>query len=347
MSYALRITKVLAFLLISVIALLCLGALYQYGAEALDNYRYPAPGKLIDVGGYKLHIRCTGSGAPSVIIAAGGGEFSLSWFAVQDEIAKFTHVCTYDRSGTGWSEEGPLPQTGKNIAMQLHALLESAGIPKPYILVGHSLGGVYVRLYANIYPNDVYGVILVDSAHELQLKRAQEFQKMREEKSKNAIQDTPNDSIIEHITHALAKSWFGQHTGIDRLYVLMTEAESFSARPVLIQDAFRARYITGASSRSGENTGKHSIETLSELENSENKLLDKPLTVIIHGKESPETQEAYAYVILPLAEDLVAKSSKGKQIIAENSGHMIHYEQPEIIVEAVRDMVAQYHKEKR
>jgi pimeloyl-ACP methyl ester carboxylesterase len=322
----------------SVIALLCLGALYQYGAEVLDNYRYPAPGKMIDVGGYKLHIKCAGSGAPSVIIAAGGGEFSLSWFAVQDEIAKFTHVCTYDRGSSGWSEESTVPLTGSHIISELHTLLANADVPKPYILVGHSSGGAYMQLYANTYPDDIYGVVLVDSSHALQVNQEKE---LRKEKSPTGGESMP---FMERMLHTITNSWIGQYTGLRRLHMLITHNEFFHWKPKPLQDALKARTLARSSFRSNENF----VEMLDQLAATENRLGDKPLIVITAGKTPEEnhcSQEFITRIWLPLQKDLVAKSSKGTQIIAEKSGHMIHYDQPEIIVQAVRDMVAQYHAE--
>lgn len=336
MSFVVRITKVIAVLLISVILLFFLGALYQYGAEALDNFRYPAPGKMIDVGGYKLHIKCAGAGAPSVIIAAGGGEFSLSWFAVQDEIAKFTHVCTYDRASSGWSEESTVPLTGSPVVSELHTLLTNAGVPKPYILVGHSSGGAYMQLYAHTYPDDVYGVVLVDSSHAQQVNREEE---LRKETNSPSGESMP---FMERMLHTITNSRIGQYTGLRRLHMLITHNDFFCWKPKALQEAFKARTITRTSFQSNENF----VEMLDQLAATENRLNDKPLIVITAGK-SPCSQEFNTRIWLPLQKDLVTKSKKGKQIIAEKSGHMIHYDQPEIIVQAVQDMVAQYHKDKK
>lgn len=119
----------------------------------------------IDVGVYELYIHCMGAGAPVVIMEAGWGDVGDTWSLVQPEVAKKTQVCSYDRVGLGNSDPGPEPATYLHAVIDLHNLLENADIESPYILVGHSLGGMYMRLYAAQYLDDVNGLVLVDSSH--------------------------------------------------------------------------------------------------------------------------------------------------------------------------------------
>ncbi len=142
------------------------GVLYQALSSAYDARRFPPPGKLIDIGGYKLHLNETGEGAPTVVLDAGMGDSCLYWHLVQSDVSKVARVCSYDRAGLGWSDLSPLPRTSRNIAQELHTLLTKAGIPGPYILVGHSFGGLTVRAFAQQYPDEVAGLVLVDSVHE-------------------------------------------------------------------------------------------------------------------------------------------------------------------------------------
>lgn len=129
--------------------------------------RPPAPpvtGKFVDVNGYRLFINCTGEGSPTVILDAGlGGSSGMDWNLVQPEASKITRVCSYDRAGRGYSEKGPEPRTSELIVTELHTLLNNAGIQGPYVLAGYSFGGMNMRLYASRYPNDVVGMVLVDS----------------------------------------------------------------------------------------------------------------------------------------------------------------------------------------
>jgi pimeloyl-ACP methyl ester carboxylesterase len=118
----------------------------------------------VDVGGYRLHINCTGTGTPTVVIDAGLGDWSTTWGGyVQPEVAKTTRVCTYDRAGMGWSEPGPLPRDAAQFAKELHTLLQNANVPGPYVIVGHSLGGLGVRVFVHEYASEIAGVVLIDS----------------------------------------------------------------------------------------------------------------------------------------------------------------------------------------
>lgn len=118
---------------------------------------------LVDVGGYRLFLRCTGEGSPTVILDAAAGATSQTWNQIQPGVANFTRVCSYDRAGRGQSDPGPVPRTSRTIVEELRTLLRNAGIEGPYVLVGHSLGGLNMQLFARLYPDEVVGVVLVDA----------------------------------------------------------------------------------------------------------------------------------------------------------------------------------------
>jgi pimeloyl-ACP methyl ester carboxylesterase len=146
------------------VLLLTLCTLPMHAAAQATDTNPPSPpplGKLIDVGGYKVHLYCTGAGSPTVVIVGAG--FSFDWGLVQPEAAKFTHVCSYDHSGSAWSDDGPADSCALRVR-EIHEALKNAGINGPYVLVGHSLGAVVARLYAGQYPNDVAGLVFVDHA---------------------------------------------------------------------------------------------------------------------------------------------------------------------------------------
>ncbi len=126
----------------------------------------PPPGRMVDAGGHRLHLNCSGQGSPTVVMESGAGDLSLVWALVQPQIAQFTRACSYDRAGYAWSDAGPQPRTMAQIAYELHAALANAGEKGPYVLVGAALGGAMVRVFANTYPSDVSGMVLVDSADE-------------------------------------------------------------------------------------------------------------------------------------------------------------------------------------
>jgi pimeloyl-ACP methyl ester carboxylesterase len=154
------------------LGLAAIGGAYETYQERQDPTAAEMPGRLVDVGGHGLHISCTGSGSPTVVLEAGLGEPSsmmAGWIA--PDVAPSTRVCVYDRAGRGWSEPTDAPQDGVEVATDLHTLLSGAGEPGPYVLAGHSSGGIYVLNFANLFPEDVAGVVLLDSMHPEQYER--------------------------------------------------------------------------------------------------------------------------------------------------------------------------------
>jgi len=145
-----------------VVALLLAGWAYQQVATAQDHKRQPAPGKLVDLDGRDLHLLAMGQGSPTVIFESGLMSTVLSWDNIQPEISKSTRTACYDRAGLGWSDPGPAPRDAERIVSELQELLKRASVPPPYILVGHSFGGLTTRLFAARYPDQVSGLILID-----------------------------------------------------------------------------------------------------------------------------------------------------------------------------------------
>jgi pimeloyl-ACP methyl ester carboxylesterase len=159
---------------LGMVALVGLGLTYEMTATAADQRNHPAPGRLVDVGGFRMHIHCTGAGEPTIILDAGGGGLTSAWAWIQPQLAGYTRVCSYDRAGLGWSEEGSPSRDGVTIARELKALLTTAGEAGPYIHVGHSMGGIYGRVFAAEYPDEVVGLALVDASHPEQFERMPE-----------------------------------------------------------------------------------------------------------------------------------------------------------------------------
>ncbi len=338
-----RITVITLSLITFILALFCIGIIYNFISLKLDAIRYPAPGRLVDIGGYKLHIDCSGNGGPSVILDAGGGLFSSEWVFVQSHIAQFTKVCSYDRAGTGWSEESPLPRSIENIVKELHELLQRAGVQPPYILVGHSLGGINMRMYADTYPDEVFGLVLVDSSHELQYKKLQ----------KSGIKWEFSESFAKKILRWISNTYVGYLIGITRLYEPWADKDFYASVPESIRGAFIARSVLRSSLDTMKNEGKHGEENFKHMEEAKNLIDGKPLIVITAGKATDENTPAYMCqpliefyekIHFGLQKDLVTKSTRGKQVFAEKSCHMIPFCQPEIIVEAVKEMVDEYNK---
>ena len=168
-----------SFWLLSPVLVLLLLASVGGGAATLQTVLAdnppPMPGQLYDVGGHRLHLSCTGSGGPTVVLLGGMGETSAAWGLVQPAIAGTTRVCSYDRAGQAWSDSAPGPKDGVQVADDLHALLRRAGEPGPYVLAGHSVGGTYAMVYAAEYPDAVAGLVLLDSASPHQFTALPDF----------------------------------------------------------------------------------------------------------------------------------------------------------------------------
>ncbi|MBP6869273.1 alpha/beta hydrolase [Candidatus Babeliales bacterium] len=318
----------LKVIIASIFTLAGSGALYQYIGTKLDEQKYPPIGTMVDVGGYKLHMIETqpthkaSAGAAGqdksglvIVLEAGAGACSLNWGLVQPEIAKFAHVISYDRAGHGWSDASPLPRTSENIVKELYTMLHNANIAGPYILVGHSFGGFNAQLFAAKYSDEVAGVVLVDALNEKDFQKDAPWANMSfYENSKNYV--IQSKKIME--------SYFG----IKRL---MSDLGVHKIKNLRLPTKF---VRTDLDERS------HFVDDAEQLRQAGQSLGDKPLTVISAGKPWPGAGNDDLNSVWPqLQADLVTKSSRGKQIIAEKSGHRIDVEQPDIIVEAVREMV--------
>jgi len=154
---------------IAVLGLAAVGATYENVTLLGDQDAYTAPGKTYDVNGHRLHLDCHGHGGPTVLLSNGLGEVSASWVRITSQVGDTTRVCAYDRAGQGWSTDAESPQDGVTAAQDLHALLAAAGEQGPYVLVGHSIGGTYAMTYAAHYPEQVAGLVLLDSSSPEQL----------------------------------------------------------------------------------------------------------------------------------------------------------------------------------
>jgi pimeloyl-ACP methyl ester carboxylesterase len=160
---------------IAVLVLASVGAAYGNIARTVDQDTFPAPGKLYDVGGRRLHLDCRGEGSPTVVLSNGLGGMSAGWARITAPVAATSRVCAYDRAGQGWSEEAASPRDGVQSAADLHTLLAEAGEHGPYVLVGHSTGGTFAMTYAARYPDQVAGLVLLDSSTPEQFNRIPAF----------------------------------------------------------------------------------------------------------------------------------------------------------------------------
>ena len=158
-----RVRRWLIYPLLAGLGLAAIGGGYETVRESVDAAAYPMPGQLVDVGGHRLHLSCTGSGSPTVVLEPGHGEVSSAMAWITAVVAQDSRVCVYDRAGKGWSDPVDGPQDAVQIATDLHTLLDRANVPGPYVLAGHSFGGLYVLTFAAQYPDQVAGLVLLDS----------------------------------------------------------------------------------------------------------------------------------------------------------------------------------------
>lgn len=295
--------------LASLLGLMLVGYIYEPMAEAADARAYPPPGELVDVGGYRLHINCTGSGSPTVVIDAGLGDWSTTWGLVQQEVMKTTRVCSYDRAGLGWSEVGPLPRNAEQHAKEMHTLLQNAQIPGPYLMVGHSLGGLDVRIFVHNYPSEVVGVVLVDSMNPKQITQAPALEPQSQPFS---------------IQAALARF------GVARLLVKLP-----GIAPVMPpgQEAYYPLYIRPQNLQTTDNESQ-GVPASGAQAATVKSFGDLPLIVLTAKlNDIPGWSEWQS--------ELLQLSSKSQHMFAEHSGHTVQVDEPQVAVEAILQMVQQ------
>ncbi len=303
-------------LLILVVLLATAGFFYENISEARDRRFHPMPGRLIDVGGYRMHINCAGEGGPVVVLDSGLGDSYISWYKVQPEIAKFTRVCSYDRAGFGYSDSTYRPRTSKVMAEELHTLLRNASIPPPYVLVGHSMGGYNVRLFASLYPNEVAAMVLVDSSHPDQQKRLPQ-----------ALNDLDKTWVREQEFLE-----FSMPLGIPRLL-------GFCGNDARV----RAADCNFHSLREGVAELKAISESAAQTAGT-GSLGDLPLAVLSHDPNQPQpdlpedlvkpTNDAWEQ----MQQELAHLSGRSTRTIATHSGHYIQLDRSDLVIEAVREV---------
>jgi pimeloyl-ACP methyl ester carboxylesterase len=303
------------------------------------------PGKLIDVGGHRLHINCTGTGNPTIIMEAGAGDFSFDWSLVQPKIAKFARVCTYDRAGYAWSEAGPTPRTMRQIVYELHTGLVKAGVKSPYVLAGHSLGGLIVRVYANQYPEEVAGMLLVDSSHEDQLiiimdrttkkEKVVHWRELSSGRSIPPVQTTMPSPANSNPSQGTVQS--ANQSKLDAPY----DKLPLKTQQIRLWAMSQPSYGAARSSETFEFLADELARMYDERGSRKYPLGDMPLIVLTRGIAG-EDERANRQLLEDhdrLQIDLVSLSSNSKQIIAKQSGHHIQLEEPALVVDAIKQVV--------
>jgi pimeloyl-ACP methyl ester carboxylesterase len=286
-----------------IVAAALTGTTYQWLATRKDLAVTPPPGQLVDIGGYRLHLWCTGNGAPAVILDTGLGGSSAGWGFVQPDVARFTRVCSYDRAGMGYSDPGPSPRTARRIASELAKLLDRSGIAGPVVLVGASIAGFNVRVFASDHPERAAGLILVDASHEADAHEAPRMARF-----------VPLLSTV----------------GVLRLFGVSFGQQVESLPPSVQRYALATRF-RAARYQAAADEIIHIRESVSEVRSSRRKLTI-PVVVVTGARGADENWRQ-------LQQDLTSLSERGCLMIARESGHVVMVDQPEVVVDAIRTVV--------
>ena len=318
-------------------AMLAAGFLYQLLGARRDRQRYTSPGRWVEIErGQTLYVVEKGSGGPAVLFEAGIAATNLNWHHIQEKVSSFTATASYDRSGLGWSSPCRSPRTPGNISTELHTMLEMAGIKPPYILVGHSFGGLVMRRYAATYPEDVAGVVLVDPM------RCEEWPPLNPEKqsmieqgkklSRYAIPIARFGLARLAVTSLLCRSGrLSGHLagagGMGGRHVLKRVTEEVGKMPREVWPIIAAHW-----SRPGYYAGMQRHveavpETVCEMQDAD-PICDIPVIVLTPGKSTPLSDQCLEKI-----------GNNVRQVIATESSHWIHLDEPELVVDSIREMV--------
>ena len=301
--------KLLYFTRLTIVpTLLCvfpIATLAQTGG--LDQRPPPPLGKLVDVGGYRVHLYCIGAGSPTVVTV--GAALSFDWGLVQPDVARFTQMCAYDHSGVGWSESGPKDSCSLRVS-EVHTALKNAGIKGPYVLVGHSVGGLVARLYASRYPSEVSGMVFVDHAANLSIV-------LLGTPNNGATVSPPQPTPSEQPTVISSKPDVTKLPARDRDLHLWAVSQSQNQAAPRVNRGIVSECIADADSITKERV---------------HPLGDRPLVDV-------STSEDRNAEYVKLQTLLLSLSRNSKEIIADKSGHFVMIDRPDVIVDAIRQVV--------
>lgn len=328
------------WLLAIIIGVPIAGWVYETLTELGDRRRQPPPGQRYPMDGHRLHIDCRGERQPDqpvVVLEAGMGNCSFDWRRVQPELAKGARVCAYDRAGYGWSDAPHGERTVAQMAAELHSLLEQAGEPGPYLLVGHSFGGILVREFYRQHPGEVAGMVLVDSAHEDQISR------LPEEEARALSASTGFLKNLALLAHFGVVRLLGRSILLKRFPSLRTAEEKAIYLPMLVRPAYYATVLAETRMLLDHSAGHPTPPDLGAL----------PLVVVQAGGRpdlgrpetlppgySEERWQETRRLFRSIQEELAGLSTHSKLVVAEQSVHAVQLEEPEVVIAAVREALA-------
>jgi pimeloyl-ACP methyl ester carboxylesterase len=332
---------VLVLFVIAAIVALALGAIYQTLGTHRDHKRFPAPGRMVDIGGHRLHLLESGpqNGGPTILLEAGLMSTILSWCNIQRELSRSHHVVSIDRAGLGWSDLGPMPRTADRIVDELHVLLQRAAVPPPYILVGHSFGGLTMPLFAARFPNEVAGMVLVDpvapaewnppSDHDLRqtrigaaiCRRAALLSRFGLIRLVAFLLTTPAKSVAARLVRLISRgSPADSGTVSSPWFSALPPEERAMAAIFWVQEKF-ALTIGSQLESLPLNAAR-----LAQLNN----ICDKPVVILSARTASEHRRKEHAA--------MAARLPHGEYVLAERSNHWIMQEQPELVLRAIESV---------
>ncbi|HUA85490.1 MAG TPA: alpha/beta hydrolase [Bryobacteraceae bacterium] len=322
----------------AVAALFVVGYLYQRIGDHRDRRRFTSPGRWVEIErGRRLYIVEKGSGGPAVLFEAGIAATNLNWHHIQETVSRFTSTASYDRSGLGWSSPCSTTPTPTNITAELHAMLRSAGIKPPYILVGHSFGGLVVRRYAITYPEHVAGVVLIDPM------RCDEWPPLNPEKQSMIDLGKKLSGYAIPIAHfglarlavtsllcrsgRLSRNLAGA-AGDGGRHVLKRVTEEVGKMPREVWPIVAAHWSRPSYYAGMQQHVQAVPETVREMQDAD-PIRDIPVLVLTAGTSSPLSGECLTQI-----------GNNVRQVIATDSAHWIHLDEPKLVVDSIREMVA-------
>ncbi len=327
----------LASLLGLSLLLIVAGTTYQAIGEARDRRQHPPPGQMVDVGDHRLHLYCTGAPdpgvetSPTVILDAGLGGYSHDWLRVQPQVAQFARVCAYDRAGYAWSDPGPPPRDSRQVVADLHALLTNANVPPPYVLVGHSFGGLNARFYAKQYPDQVAGVVLVDATPE----DVYDDPAFDADQRENDRGDVTMFRTVTVLARSGALRLFVQLAGTEPLTFLEDYPPDLHDDILAVVFLRTSYYETIVDELETFEESTHQVEAAGPDPDRPYVIIARRILTEEDGPDvDPVREEAWRRLQTALAERL----PQATLVIAEQSDHSIHFQQPDLVVEAIRQV---------
>ena len=317
------------------------GWLYQRLGTARDRRRFPLPGRMVHIGNSRLHLLESGNGTPPVILEAGIAASCLNWTSIQAELARSMRVFSYDRAGLGWSDPARSPRTVSNAVEELHALLTAAQVPAPFVLTGHSFGGLLVRCYAARYPGQVAGLVLLDplAASEWLRPSKAQWKTLRRGamlSRRGALLArfgvvrfglaalSSGLELIPKLVARLASSGSGE-SAISRL-VREVQKMPPETWPIVKAHWCQPKSFLGMANY---------LESLPASASQASECAKLPAHIpvtIISASNSTAAQ-------LADRDAIACRSLNSKHVIATKSGHWIHFDQPELVIQAIREMM--------